>query len=91
MCALDSASAHLQDSDDDDGGGEVRCAVDVEQRLNWEAMLRAIGHVEVIKLYMFLLEKYAALDAAALHAAAAYLRRVTGELKLEPVLYQVCA
>jgi hypothetical protein len=66
-----------------------RRAVAVEQQLNWEKMLKTVGHTEVVKLCMFLLEKHATLDSATLHAIASYLRRVTTELQLEPMLYQV--
>jgi hypothetical protein len=64
-------------------------SVDVEQHLSWKHLLKVVGHVEVIKLYMFVLEQYATLDAASVHAVASFLRRVTSELNLEPMLYQV--
>ena len=64
-------------------------AVDVERSLCWEHLMKAVGHTEVVKMYMFLLEKYNTLDAAALHAIAAFLRRVTNDLQLGPMLYQV--
>lgn len=77
-------------SEEGDKGGEDRyVGVDVERQLDWQQLLKTIGHADVLKLYMFLLEQYTALDAAALHAITAYLRRVTDELQLGPLLWQV--
>lgn len=59
------------------------------RKVDFEAVLKTVSHVEILKLYMFLLEKYKALDAATLHAIATYLGRLCNELKLEPMLYQV--
>lgn len=59
-------------------------------RVDFAAVLKAASHIEILKLYMFLLQKYKALDAATLHAIAAYLGRLCNELRLEPMMYQVC-
>lgn len=60
------------------------------RRVEFAAVLKTASHIEVLKLYMFLLEKYKALDAATLHAIATFLGRICNELRLEPMLYQVC-
>ena len=77
----------MQDNDSE-AAAKIR-AVHVEQRLDWQQLLKTVGHPDVLKLYMFLLERYATLDSAALHAVTSYLKRVAGELKLAPMLYQV--
>lgn len=58
-------------------------------KIEFAVVLKTVSHVEILKLYMFLLEKYKALDAATLHAIATFLGRLCDELRLEPMLYQV--
>lgn len=80
-------------------GGKIEARRDPEspsqdsishRKVDFDAVLKTASHIEILKLYMFLLEKYKALDAATLHAIAGYLGRLCNELNLEPMLYQVC-
>jgi hypothetical protein len=88
------------DEGGDEGTGEAD-AVDaalpklearaVEKDIDFSAILKMVGHPEVIKLYMFLLERYATLDSSTLHAITKFLHKICSELRLEPMLYQVRA
>lgn len=75
-------------SDSDDDGDASRAA---ERQLAFSDLVKGIGHAEVIKFFMFLLERYRTLDGPTVHAVATFLQRLCGELALEPLLYQVCA
>lgn len=81
-----SSGAHQQA---DDCLEETIGASVLHLRVDFAGVLKAVSHIEILKLYMFLLQKYKALDAATLHAIAAYLGRLCNELRLEPMMYQV--
>ena len=57
----------MQEDNEDEDEVEVKMrAVDIEQSLNVADLLKKVGHGDVLKLYMFLLERHSTLDSAAL-------------------------
>jgi hypothetical protein len=75
--------------DEERGDDDKRDMEIVERQLRFQDILKVVGHVEVVKLYMFLLERYRTLDGPTVHAVAKFLHRMSLQLKLEPMLYQV--
>lgn len=87
MCLQSGEAA--QESLDEESSEKNADQIVSHRNVDFAAVLKSTSHTEILKLYMFLLEKYKALDASTLHAISTYLGRLSNEIGAEPMLYQV--
>lgn len=80
------AAAERSDNSDDD---DARVPVAIKSTLHFPSVLKTVGHHEIVKLYMFLLQQYSRLDAPTLHAIASFFHRLCSQLHLEPIFFKV--